>query len=238
MLSLPKPPSDLELFVRVFARAYDRRFKVVPKLNEKARRHFRGMIKAYGREATCCLPILARSYDARRDREGDARGMGRVKDRVVAHLLHDGQNDRFDWSTLLQKADTLDPERLPLIWSVAGEFGIESGLEKLGVPHPLEVEIPEPAATKRGPSAEVVDPEAERVWRTAIETLRPQVPLHVFGTWFPATRGVSCDAEELVVWCPNEVHVTWVRNSYGERLEELLAPRHLKLIPGAIGGGP
>lgn len=148
---------ELELCFQVYRRSYDRTNKVLPKLSEKAKRHFRGLLAANGREAACCLPILACSYDHAGDRDDGGRGT-RVKDRAFSHLFHDGYGTTFDWSTLLQNAETADPERLPMIWKVAAEFGIDAGLEKLGVPKPPE---PDPAVPvvphKFRPSMEVIE---------------------------------------------------------------------------------
>ena len=80
-----------------------------------------------------------------------------------------------------------------------------------------------------------VDAESQELLENAVMQLK--VPPASFETWWLATRGVGQDAAHLDVWCPSEVHVSWIRNCWGERLNELLAPRRLKLIHGAVGGG-
>lgn len=119
----------------------------------------------------------------------------------------------------------------PAIAGQLTERARESLRRRLGGPHLVPVE-PEPPP----PEPPAADPDATKVWRGVLEQL--DVPPHVFKTWLAPTRGVRCDAEVLAVWCPNDVGVSWIRKSYGKRLDELLAPRRLELIHGVVGGAP
>ncbi len=80
------------------------------------------------------------------------------------------------------------------------------------------------------PEAPACDPAAAQLWRDALAALAVDTSSPFVGR--------SCGVEandnppDLVVWCPSEVEVGWILNSWGERLRELLNPRTLKLIHG------
>ncbi len=91
------PPTDLELFTKVFVEAYDRKMKVAPKLSGSSQKHFRGLLKLYGREAVCCLPLLARSDDAQKDAVD--RESGRVVKKGRGDTRVCGTRSSAGWST-------------------------------------------------------------------------------------------------------------------------------------------
>ena len=67
---------------------------------------------------------------------------------------------------------------------------------------------------------------SEYIWEEAMEKLGDADP------WLAAVRAVGHDDGHLDVLCPDEVVVSWIKGSYGERLGEILAPRELHLIHG------
>lgn len=80
------------------------------------------------------------------------------------------------------------------------------------------------------------DPEAQEIWEGALGQLfAPHAPAP---PWLlKNARGVGADSEYLGVRCSEETVVSYIQGAYGERLDELLAPRKLKLIHGGEGGG-
>ena len=117
----------LQRFTDVFNAAYNRNVSAPP-LNGSQGTHFRKLITAYGPDGVCCLPIIAARFDARK-----ADAEERRKNRIPAHLLRDGEKS-YEWSTLLQQADTLDRRSAEKAYAVAHKFGLESALQTLGVP--------------------------------------------------------------------------------------------------------
>jgi len=94
-----------------------------------------------------------------------------------------------------------------------------------------EAPTTEPAEPPKGEQAAV------DLWDGVLDKLRADVPPQSFGTWLQPTRGLRLDESTLTVWCPNDTFVGWIRNCWGDRLAELLAPVKLELIHGAAGGG-
>lgn len=145
-------PTDLELFIKVFNAAYGRHV-TTPGLNGAEEKSCRNLLRTYGREATCCLPLLGWRFDVQGENVDE-----RLRKRVASHLFRDGSRGAsgFGWTSLLQRADVIPQDgRLKRIWDIAEDFGIQSGLEKLGVPRPEEPPEPEVlVAPKPLPSSE------------------------------------------------------------------------------------
>jgi uncharacterized protein YdaU (DUF1376 family) len=130
----PKPSTEyvvtLERFTKVFNAAYSRRVSP-PALNGVAQKQLKSLLKAYGQNGLCCLPLLAAVFDG-----ASANGRDRLKSRTIQHLFHDGTNGTHDWGQLYQQGETLSPRVMQELktWELAKEFGLVEALQGFGLP--------------------------------------------------------------------------------------------------------
>lgn len=62
----------------------------------------------------------------------------------------------------------------------------------------------------------------ENVWATVLETIKPQIPLQSFNTWFKSTRGVSIDDRIMRVAVANRFVLDWIQGRYRNIIEEAI----------------
>ena len=89
-------------------------------------------------------------------------------------------------------------------------------------------------ASTEDPGPPLTDAAAQEVWDRAVLAL--DLAPHVHETWLAPAKAIGVGEGRLRVWVPSEVHVSWIRDSWGERLSGLLAPLVLRLVHGGLVG--
>lgn len=81
-------------------------------------------------------------------------------------------------------------------------------------------------------------PSPETVWGEVLETLKSEIPLQSFNTWFKSTAGTSLDKDILEVSVPNKFASKWIEEKFssliaGAVLTHLGSAREVKFIIGS-----
>ena len=62
---------------------------------------------------------------------------------------------------------------------------------------------------------------ASELWTQILDSARSGLPEQSFQTWLSGTVAVALSESGLVVEAPSQIHVEWIEDKYGRRLEEL-----------------